>query len=268
MPIRLTLPPTFSARIDAADRPQVGMWVCSGSPLVAEIAAGSGLDWVLIDAEHSPNGLESVLAQLQAVAAYPVAPVVRVPFGDTVTIKQFLDLGVQNLLVPMVDSAEQAAEVVRATRYPQGGVRGVGAALARASRWNRVEDYLAQASSTISVFAQVESAAAIASVEAIAATPGLDGLFVGPSDLAASMGLLGQQGHPDVVAAVLTAVRAGVEAGVPVGVNAFVPADAERYLDAGASFVAVGADVALLARASEALADRFIGDTGPARGSY
>ncbi|BDZ53844.1 hypothetical protein GCM10025870_09170 [Agromyces marinus] len=148
------------------------MWVCSGSPLVAEIAAGSGLDWVLIDAEHSPNGLESVLAQLQAVAAYPVAPVVRVPFGDTVTIKQFLDLGVQNLLVPMVDSAEQAAEVVRATRYPQGGVRGVGAALARASRWNRVEDYLAQASSTISVFAQVESAAAIASVEAIAATPG------------------------------------------------------------------------------------------------
>ncbi|WP_430645884.1 HpcH/HpaI aldolase family protein [Agromyces sp. GXS1127] len=267
MPIRLTLPPTFAARIDEADRPQVGMWVCSGSPLVAEIAAGSGLDWVLIDGEHSPNGLESILAQLQAVAAYPVAPVVRVPYGDTVVIKQFLDLGVQNLLVPMVDSAEQAAEIVRGVRYPTGGVRGVGSSLARASRWNRVEDYLADASSTISLFVQIESAAAVAAVDAIAVTPGVDGLFVGPADLAASMGHLGQQSHHEVVEAVLTSIRAGVRAGIPVGVNAFVAADAERYLDAGASFVAVGADVALLARASEALADRFIGADGAADAS-
>jgi 4-hydroxy-2-oxoheptanedioate aldolase len=264
--IRLTLPPTFAARIDAADRPQIGMWVCSGSPLVAEIAAGSGLDWVLIDGEHSPNGLESILAQLQAVAAYPVSPVVRVPFGDAVVIKQVLDLGVQNLLVPMVDSAEQAADLVRAVRYPVAGIRGVGSSLARASRWNRVEDYLPNASSTISLFVQVESAASVAAVDAIAATPGVDGLFVGPADLAASMGHLGQQGHPDVVESVLTAIRAGVTAGVPVGVNAFVADDADRWLAAGASFVAVGADVALLARASEALADRFIGEAGPAEG--
>lgn len=267
MPIRLTLPPTFAARMDEVDRPLIGMWVCSGSPLVAEIAAGSGLDWVLIDGEHSPNGLESILAQLQAVAAYPVSPVVRVPFGDTVVIKQFLDLGVQNLLVPMVDSAEQAAEIVRAVRYPTGGVRGVGSSLARASRWNRVEDYLADASSTISLLVQIESAAAVAAVDAIAATPGVDGLFVGPADLAASMGYLGQQSHPEVVEAVLASIRAGVAAGVPVGVNAFVPAAAERYLDAGASFVAVGADVALLARASEALADRFIGEAWAADAS-
>ncbi|MRX42287.1 HpcH/HpaI aldolase family protein [Agromyces kandeliae] len=267
MPIRLTLPPTIAARIDEADRPQVGMWVCSGSPLVAEIAAGSGLDWVLIDGEHSPNGLESILAQLQAVAAYPVAPVVRVPYGDTVVIKQFLDLGVQNLLVPMVDSAAQAAEIVRAVRYPTGGVRGVGSSLARASRWNRVDDYLQAASSTISLLVQIESAAAVAAVDEIAATPGVDGLFVGPADLAASMGHLGQQSHPEVVEAVLASIRAGIAAGVPVGVNAFVPADAERYLEAGASFVAVGADVALLARASEALADRFIGPSGAADAS-
>ena len=142
MPVRVNLPETFAARLAAADRPQVGMWVCSGSPIVAEIAAGSGLDWVLIDAEHSPNGLESILGQLYAVSAYPVAPVVRPPIGDVVVIKQYLDLGVQNLLVPMVDSAEQAAELVRAVRYPGGGVRGVGASLARSSRWNRVDDYL------------------------------------------------------------------------------------------------------------------------------
>ncbi|MRG60468.1 2-dehydro-3-deoxyglucarate aldolase [Agromyces sp. CFH 90414] len=260
MPVRMTLPSTFGARLEASARPLIGMWVCSGSPLVAEIAAGSGLDWVLIDAEHSANGLESIQAQLQAVAAYPVAPVVRVPFGDTVVIKRYLDIGVQNLLVPMVDSAEQAEGLVRAVRYPPEGVRGVGSSLARASRWNRVEHYLADAPSTISLIVQVESAAAVADVDRIAAVDGIDALFVGPADLAASMGHLGQPGHPDVVEAVLSAIRAGRAAGVPVGVNAFVAADAERYLEAGASFVAVGADVALLARASEALADRFIGD--------
>jgi len=278
MPVRVSLPETFAARIAGASRPQVGMWVCSGSPIVAEIAAGSGLDWVLIDAEHSPNGLESVLGQLYAVSAYPVAPVVRPPIGDTVLIKQYLDLGVQNLLVPMVDSAEQAAELVRAVRYPGGGVRGVGASLARSSRWNRVDGYLHTASSTISLIVQVESATAVAAAAEIAAVEGVDALFVGPADLAASMGVLGQQSHPDVVAAVLSSIEAGRAAGKPVGVNAFVPDDAERYLAAGASFVAVGADVAILARASEGLADRFIGadasgtDTlgGPdtPRGSY
>ena len=258
MPIRMTLPPTFAERLAASDRPLAGMWVCSGSPLIAEIAAGSGLDWLLIDGEHSPNGLESILAQLQAVAAYPATTLVRPPYGDVVTVKQYLDLGVQNLLVPMVDTAEHAAEMVRAVRYTPAGVRGVGSALARASRWNRVEDYLARASSTISLTVQIESTAAVEHVEEILAVDGVDAIFVGPSDLAASMGLLGQQDHPDVMAAVEHCIRAAVAAGKPAGVNAFVPAIAERYLAAGASFVLVGADVAMLARASEALADRFI----------
>ncbi|GAA1819668.1 4-hydroxy-2-oxoheptanedioate aldolase [Agromyces neolithicus] len=259
----MNLPETFAARVAEASRPQVGMWVCSGSPIMAEIAAGSGLDWVLIDAEHSPNGLESILGQLYAMSAYPVAPVVRPPIGDVVVIKQYLDLGVQNLLVPMVDSAEQAAELVRAVRYPGGGVRGVGASLARSSRWNRVDDYLQNASTTISLTVQIESATAVAVAAEIAAVDGVDALFVGPADLAASMGVLGQQSHPDVVAAVLSSIEAGRAAGKPVGVNAFVPEDAERYLAAGASFVAVGADVAILARASEALADRFIRADAP-----
>lgn len=276
MPIRLTLPETFAARLAAATRPQVGLWVCSGSPIMAEIVAGSGVDWVLIDGEHSPNGLESILAQLYAVSAYPVAPVVRVPYGEPVIIKQVLDLGAQNLLVPMVDSAAHAAEVVRAVRYPSGGapdvngVRGVGASLARSSRWNRVERYLADASATVSLTVQIESAAAVAAVDEIVAVDGVDAVFVGPADLAASMGLLGRPGHPDVVEAVLTSIRAANAAGVPVGVNAFVPEDAERYLAAGADFVAVGADVSILARGSEALADRFtpaVAD-GDTRASY
>ncbi|GAA1845910.1 HpcH/HpaI aldolase family protein [Agromyces salentinus] len=259
MPIRLTLPPTLGERIAASDRPLVGAWSCAGSATNAEIIAGSGLDVVLIDAEHSPADLESVLAQLQAVAAYPVAPIVRPPFGDTVTLKRYLDVGVQNLLVPMVDTAEQAAGIVRAVRYPPLGVRGVGSSLARSSRWNRIEGYLGDADSTISVFVQIESATAMADLEEILAVDGVDGVFFGPADLAASMGLLGQQEHPDVVGAVLAGIAAATAAGVPSGVNAFVPAAADRYVAAGASLVIVGADVALLARSTEALADRFIG---------
>src|SRR4051812_23393601 len=236
------------------------MWVCTGSPLVAEICAGSGLDWLLVDMEHSPNGLESVLAQLQAVAAYSVTPVVRVPVGDVVTIKQVLDLGAQNLLVPMVSSVAAAEAVVQAVRYPPRGRRGVGSALARSARWNRVGGYLEDADEHVSLFVQIETAEGVAAADAIAAVDGVDGVFVGPSDLAASMGLLGRQGHPDVVAAVHRTFDAVRGAGKPVGVNAFDAALARSYVDAGASFVLVGADVALLARGSEELAGRFVTD--------
>jgi 4-hydroxy-2-oxoheptanedioate aldolase len=259
MSIRMTLPPTLAARLAASERAWYGVWVCSGSALNAEIAAGSGLDVVLIDAEHSPNDLPSILAQLQAVAAYPVTPLVRPPFGDPVVLKQYLDLGVQNLLIPMVDSPEQAEAMVRAVRYPPHGIRGVGSALARASRWNRVDGYLADAASTVSLFVQIESAAALEQVEEIVAVDGVDGILIGPADLAASMGLLGQQEHPDVVAGVLRSIQAALEAGKPAGVNAFAPAAADRYVEAGAALVLVGSDVTLLARATEALADRFIG---------
>ncbi|MGY4643002.1 HpcH/HpaI aldolase family protein [Cellulomonas sp. URHB0016] len=262
MPLRLT--PTFRDALESeqargpSGRPLVGMWLCTGSPLVAEICAGSGLDWLIIDMEHSPNGLGSVLAQLQAVAAYPVTTMVRVPVGDVVTIKQVLDLGAQNLLVPMVSSAEEARSVVDAVRYPPRGRRGVGAALARSGRWGRVDGYLERADEHVSLVVQVETAEGVAAAGAIAAVDGVDGVFVGPSDLAASMGLLGRQSHPDVVAAVRRALEAVRAAGRPVGVNAFDPALARAYLDAGASFVLVGSDVTLLAQGSEGLADRFV----------
>ena len=203
MPLPVILPPTFAQRLADAERAQVGMWVCSGSTTAAEICAGSGLDWLLIDGEHAPLSLASIQEQLRAVAAYPATPVVRVPVNDRVLIKQYLDLGAQNLLVPMVDTAEAAAEAVRATRYPPEGVRGVGSALARGARWNRVERYLQRADDElVSLFVQIESATAVKDAKAIAATSGVDGIFIGPSDLAASMGLIGQQGHPEVVDAV------------------------------------------------------------------
>ncbi|KJQ56065.1 HpcH/HpaI aldolase family protein [Microbacterium sp. SA39] len=266
MPLRLE--PSFRERLASSDRAFIGMWACSGSALVTEVAAGSGLDWLLIDMEHSANTLETVLLQLQVVAAYPIAPVVRVPSNDTVAIKQVLDLGAQNLIVPMVSSADEARSAVAATRYPPEGVRGVGSALARSARWNRVDRYLQESAQHTSLTVQIETTAGVDAAVEIATVDGVDAVFVGPSDLSASMGLLGQQTHPDVVAAVeqvFTAVRA---AGKPVGVNAFDPAAADAYVAAGADFVAVGADVALLARASEALAARFITTDGPARASY
>lgn len=252
MPLRLS--PTFREQLAEAARPMAGMWLCSGSPLVAEICAEAGLDWVLIDMEHSPNGLESVLNQLQAVSASPATAMVRVPSNDAIMLKQVLDLGAQNVLVPMVNSKEDAEHAVSAVRYPPAGVRGVGSALARSARWNRVDGYLQDASKHVSLFVQVENADAVRNAAAIAAVDGVDGVFVGPSDLAASMGLLGQQSHPDVVHAVLSAFAAVRSAGKPVGVNAFDIALAERYVAQGASFLLAGADVALLARGSEQLA--------------
>jgi len=270
MPLRLR--PTLAAALAATPRSLAGMWVCSGSPLVAEICAGSGLDWLLIDMEHTPNGLESVLGQLQAAAGYDITPVVRVPVGEIVTIKRVLDLGAQNLLVPMVSSAAEAQAVVEAAHYPPRGLRGVGSALARSARWNRVDGYLPDAGDHVSVFVQLETVPGVEAAADIAAVDGVDGVFLGPSDLAASMGLLGQQTHPQVVDAVLRAFRAVRAAGKPVGVNAFDPAAARSYLDAGARFILVGADVALLARGSEALARAFVPDaddvSGPPRGSY
>ena len=236
--------------------PVTGMWVASGSAVCAEICAGAGFDWLLIDSEHAPNDLRSILAQLQAVAAYPVTPVIRPPSGDPVLIKQLLDVGVEVLLIPMVESGAQAWALVAATRYPPAGIRGVGSALARASRWNRVEGYLHRAGETVSVLVQVESRAGLDAIADIAATDGVNGVFLGPADLAAALGHLGEQDHPEVVNAVEDAIKAITAAGKPAGVNAFPPDLAERYLRAGARFILVGADVTLLARGSEQLAAR------------
>lgn len=261
MPVRLTL----GQALAGTERPLAGMWVCSGSPLVAEICAGAGLDWLLIDMEHSPNGLESVLSQLQAAAAYPVTPVVRVPANDRVLLKQVLDLGAQTVLVPMVSSAEEAQAAVQAVRYPPRGERGVGSALSRSARWNRTQDYLARAEDHVCLLVQIETAAGVEAAGEIAAVDGVDGVFLGPSDLAASLGVLGQQTHPEVVSAVHRAFAAVRAAGVPVGVNAFDPQAARDYVDAGAAFLLVGADVALLARGSEALAAQWVPATDASR---
>ncbi|TAM69231.1 MAG: 2-dehydro-3-deoxyglucarate aldolase [Microbacteriaceae bacterium] len=266
MSVRVELPPTFRDRLHATTRPQIGIWVCSTSPLVAEICAGSGLDALLIDGEHGPNTLEAILAQLQAVAAYPITPLVRLPSADTVLVKQLLDAGAQNLLAPMVNTVDQAQAMVHAVRYPPLGVRGVGSALARSSRWSRVEDYLARARELVSLFVQIETAEAIGNVEQIAALEGIDGIFLGPADLAASMGHLGRQDHPDVVASVENTIDVAHRLGTTVGVNAFAPAMAKHYLSAGADFVFVGSDVTLLARGAEALAAAYI-DGGPGTAS-
>jgi 4-hydroxy-2-oxoheptanedioate aldolase len=262
MPIRLTAEANFAQRIAGSHRAQIGVWVCSGNSTVAEICASSGVDWLLIDAEHTPNDLQSILVQLQAVYGHPATPVVRPPHGDPNLIKQYLDLGVQNLLIPMVNTAAEAAALVRAVRYPPLGIRGVGSALARASMWNRIEGYLGNASDYISLYVQIETVEAMANLEEILNVEGIDGIFIGPSDLAASMGLLGQQDHPDVVTAVEAAIAHAKKVGVRVGVNAFAPSTADRYIAAGVDFILVGADVALLARSTEALADRFIGTAG------
>ncbi len=252
---------TFREALAASDRPLVGMWVCSGSSIAAEICAGAGLDWLLIDMEHSTNNLESVLHQLQAAAAYPVSSLVRVPTNDTVIIKQVLDLGAQNLLVPMISSADEAREAVEAVRYPPRGVRGVGSAFSRSARWARIPGYLNDADDHVSLFVQVESAAGVEAAAQIAAVDGIDGIFVGPSDLAASMGYIGEQTHPEVVDAVLRTFDAVHGAGKPVGVNAFDPERAKSYLDSGAEYILVGADVTLLARGSEHLTATYLPDS-------
>jgi 4-hydroxy-2-oxoheptanedioate aldolase len=266
MPIRLA--PTLRDRLIATDRPLAGMWLCTGSPLLAEIVAGGELDWVLIDMEHSPISLESVVAQLQAIAPYATTPVVRVPANDPVIIKQVLDLGAQTILVPMVSSAEEARAAVAAVRYPPRGMRGVGSALARSARWNRVDNYLADADRYTSLFVQIESTAGVDSAAEIAAVDGVDGVFVGPSDLAASMALLGQQSHAEVTSAVHRAFDAVRAAGKPVGVNAFDAALARDYVRSGANFLLVAADVAVLARAAESLAADWMNAAPAERESY
>ena len=241
----------------SGEQPVIGMFHSSGDSAAAEILAGTGFDYLLIDGEHSPLSLETIQSVLRAIAAYPTLGVVRVPENSEVLIKQYLDLGAQSLVVPMVDSVEEAQAAARAVAYPPEGVRGVGSALARSGRWNRIPGYLTRARETITLIVQAESAAAVENAAAIASVDGVDGVFIGPSDLAASMGLLGQQTHPDVVAAVKHMIAEVKAAGKFVGVNAFAQDQARDYLASGADFVNVGADVALLAAGSTALLEAF-----------
>lgn len=253
----MTAPANPFKRALAQGHKQIGLWAALADSYVTELLAGTGFDWLLIDGEHAPNDLRSTLAQLQAVAPYPTHPIVRPVRNDSAIIKQLLDIGAQTLLVPMVESAADAHDAVAATRYPPLGIRGVGSALARASRWNGAPGYLHSASDELCVLVQVETANALAQLDAIVAVEGVDGVFFGPADLSASMGLLGQPGAPAVREAICKGIRAVRAQGKGAGVLAADPAIAAEYLEAGATFVAVGSDVALLARGASDLAARF-----------
>lgn len=239
-------------------RPQIGLWCSACSNLTAEVIAGAGFDWILVDTEHAPNELPMVVSQLQALHGGTAAPVVRPAWNDLVLIKRLLDAGAQNLLVPYVQTAEEARAAVAAVRYPPEGARGV-AVLHRANRFGRVSDYLRRANEEICLLVQVETRAALQNLEAIAAVEGVDGLFIGPSDLAAALGHLGDNGHVEVRAAITDALRRIRAAGKASGILAPIEADARHWLAEGCTVVAVGSDLAILARSSEALAAKFKG---------
>lgn len=231
-----------------------GCWLGMADPYIAEIAATCGFDWLLIDGEHAPNDIRSLSAQVAAVLASPTAPILRLVDDDPAKIKQALDIGAQSLLIPMVETAAQAKRIFQATRYPPEGTRGVGSSLARASRFSAISDYLGTANDQICLILQVESRAGIAALDDILAIKGIDGVFIGPSDLAADMGYLGQAGHPAVKAVVLDALRRIRKAGLTAGVLSTEPNYINACKAAGANFVGVGIDVTLYAGAMRALA--------------
>ncbi|MTH36523.1 4-hydroxy-2-oxoheptanedioate aldolase [Paracoccus limosus] len=239
-----------------AGHSQIGLWCSLPGSYVAECVAGSGYDWLLFDTEHSPGDPLTVLAQLQAVAPYPVSAVVRPAANDPVLIKRFLDLGAQSLLIPMVNTAEEARAAVAATRYPPGGIRGVSG-LTRATGFGRIAGYAEHAEAQLCLLVQIETREALDRIEEIAAVEGVDGIFVGPADLAASLGHVGKPGHPEVVAEVEDAITRIIAAGKPAGILTPDTAFAARCVELGTTFTAVGIDAGILARQSEALLQRF-----------
>lgn len=252
---------TFKSALQRGDT-VIGLWLALASAYTAEICAGAGFDWLVIDGEHAPNDVRSILTQLQAAAPYLTHPIVRPPSGDAVIVKQLLDIGAQTLLIPMVETAEQARQMVAATRYPPQGIRGVGAALARASNFGRENHYLQDADANICLLVQVESASALANLDEIVRVDGVEGVFIGPADLAASMGFLGRPGQAQVQDAIREAARRIRGAGKAAGILSTDEAQAQTYLEWGYNFVAVGTDVTLLSRATTQLATRFRGGLG------
>jgi 4-hydroxy-2-oxoheptanedioate aldolase len=252
----MELPQNAFKRALQAAKPQIGLWSSLSSHYSVEVIAGAGFDWILLDMEHSPNDLESLLSQLQAAAPYPSTAIVRVPWNDMVTIKRVLDVGAQSLLIPYVSTAEEARNAVAYTRYPPAGVRGV-AGTTRATRFGRIAGYAKKAHEEICVLVQVETKAGLDNLEAICAVEGVDGVFIGPADLHASMGYTGETANPAVLPLIEEAIRRIRRAGRAPGYLSPVEADARKMLAAGALFVAVGADVGLLARGAEALCAKF-----------
>jgi 4-hydroxy-2-oxoheptanedioate aldolase len=252
----MELPQNPFKRALKAGKAQIGLWSSLSSNYSVEVIAGAGFDWILLDMEHSPNDLESLLTQLQAAAPYPSHPIVRVPWNDMVTIKRVLDAGAQSLLIPYVSTAEEAKAAVSYTRYPPVGVRGV-AGTTRASRFGRVKDYAKRAHEELCVLVQVETQEGLDNLDAIAAVEGIDGVFIGPADLHASLGHLGEIANPKIMPMIDEAIRRIRKGGKAPGILTPNEDNARRQLKEGALFVAVGADVGLLARGAEALAAKF-----------
>lgn len=239
-----------------AGKPQIGLWASLASNYTAEIVAGAGFDWMLIDTEHSPADIETVLIQLQAASAYPTAALVRVPWNDMVTIKRYLDIGVQSILIPQVANATEARNAVAYTRFPPVGLRGV-AGSTRATGFGRIKDYFKRAQEELCVLVQVESGAALGEIEAIAKVDGIDGIFIGPADLHASLGYTGEVAHADVLPKIDDAIVRIAKAGKAPGILTGNEELARRWLKLGATFVAVGTDTSILARGADALAAKF-----------
>jgi 4-hydroxy-2-oxoheptanedioate aldolase len=240
-----------------AGRPQFGLWAGLASNYAVEIVAGAGFDWIVLETEHAPNDLESVLSQLQAAAAYPsCAAAVRVPWNDMVTIKRYLDIGAQTLVVPFVQNETEALAAVAATRYPPAGVRGV-AGTTRATRFGRVKDYAKRAHEELCLVLQIENQAGLDNIERIAAVEGVDVVFLGPADIHASLGYLGETANPTVLPKIDTAIARIKAAGKIPGILAGTEETARRWIGMGALFVGVGQDVGILARGAEQLAAKF-----------
>jgi 4-hydroxy-2-oxoheptanedioate aldolase len=239
-----------------AKQPQIGLWASIPSNYSAEVIAGAGFDWILLDTEHTPSDIETVVSQLQALAAYPTTPVVRVPWNDMVAIKRYLDTGVQTLLVPQVNTVEEAKNAVAFTRFPTAGVRGV-AGSTRATRFGRINDYFKRAHEETCLLLQAESKEALGNIEAIAAIEGVDGIFIGPADLHASLGYLGERAHKDVMPVIDDAISRIVKSGKAAGILTNSEENARRWLKLGATFVAVGSDLGLLTSSADALAAKF-----------
>jgi 4-hydroxy-2-oxoheptanedioate aldolase len=240
----------------AAGKLQIGLWCSLCSNIAADVVGDSGFDWLLLDTEHSPNEIPDLVGQLQAVSGGAATPIVRPAWNDTVLIKRCLDIGAQTLLVPYVQNAEEAKRAVEAVRYPPRGVRGVAVA-SRASRYGRVTDYLKKADSEICLLVQVETRSALDQLEAIAAVDGVDGVFIGPSDLSASLGHIGNPAHPEPQKAMQDAVTRLKKIGKPAGILTGNEDEIRRYISWGYTFVAVGSDVGLLGRGADMLAKKF-----------
>jgi len=240
-----------------SDQTQWGLWLGLPDSSCAEICAGAGFDWLLIDGEHAPFDNRAIMTHLQAMAPYPVSPIVRPPEGRTALIKQLLDMGAQTLLIPMVDTPEQASELVQAVRYPPEGIRGLGTSLARGANWNRIPGYLHNANREICLIVQAETRTAMDNLAEITAIDGVDAVFIGPSDLSASMGYVGNPDHPEVVAAIEQGIRTINAAGKAAGLMSLNQQQARHYVEVGAKFVGIGVDTLLLANGAKSLINAF-----------